>query len=154
MVLHSVDHPTTNSLVPVFTVHERSGEPKNGATVLWPTSQHAESVKMGFWEAGVSITFVHSSPRLLTNLFDGSTGASADAGATWANIMPKTAATTIKARVTKRFIRPPRLNEMTPHSAAGARCSTVFLALETARYPTEEPGGAAKLRKTRQSACD
>jgi hypothetical protein len=53
--------------------------------------------------------------------------------------MPRIDATTIKARVTIRFIRLPRLNEMTPHSAAGARCSTVFLALETARYPTKSP---------------
>ena len=66
--------------------------------------------------------------------------------------MPKIAATTIKARVTKRFIRPPRLN-VTPRSSAGARCSTVFPVFETARYPTKSLV-TRKPRKTRGSGCD
>jgi hypothetical protein len=34
-------------------------------------------------------------------------------------LAPRIAATTIKARVTKRFIRPPKPNERTPNSSAG-----------------------------------
>jgi hypothetical protein len=83
MVLHSVDHPTTKSLVFAFTVHDSGGEllgggPKNGATVLPPMSQHAEAVPMGFLLVGVSITFFHSVARLLVKSSDGW----ADAGAT------------------------------------------------------------------------
>ena len=44
------------------------------------------------------------SVRLLTNFFDGV----ADAGATWANTMPRIAASTIKTRITKRFIKDPQ----------------------------------------------
>ena len=79
-------------------------------------------VPKGFWELGVSSTVVHSAARLLANFFD----AVADAGATWANTMPRIAARTIKARVTMRFIRPPNRMKEPPNSSAGLEAGTAL----------------------------
>jgi hypothetical protein len=55
---------------------------------------------------------------MLGNFFAGV----ADAGTTWANMMPRIAATTIKARVTKRFIKIPlNRKEKTPELLSRAR---------------------------------
>ena len=66
--------------------------------------------------------------------------------------MPRIAAATIKARVTKRFIRPPRPDEMTPHSSAGASMAHRIPGARDRRLSQQEPGYAASGERHDDSA--
>jgi hypothetical protein len=73
-VLHSTELATTNTFVPVVTVHDLTGVGAKGETVLLPRSQHANAappVPKEFWADGVSSTVVHSVERLFGSVFAG-----------------------------------------------------------------------------------
>src|SRR4051794_19578854 len=58
-----------NSLVPGFTVHEKTGPPGNGASVP-PRSMQPEPPPKGLSAIGSSKTLVHIAVRLFSSLFD------------------------------------------------------------------------------------
>ena len=66
--------------------------------------------------------------------------------------MPRVAAATIRARVTKRFIKSPlNRKERTPNSVSWARGVAPQLELATAGYPTESPVKQQAAKDTKES---